>query len=186
MSKSTHTNNGYTKNSGFTLIELVIVIVVLGILAATAVPKFINLRADSKAENLESIRGSMLSALQLVHSQAQIKSQAIGDGEIEINGVKVPLYNGYPSVDGTDTFPELNAQVKAWLEIDIVDRDTANSDRSAAPFFSDKSTALNLISIFFTEDYDQKSGSFECRVRYENPVTKTPVAPVITVLTDSC
>ena len=38
----------HTKNSGFTLIELVIVIIVLGILAATAVPKFINLRADAK------------------------------------------------------------------------------------------------------------------------------------------
>lgn len=186
MPRNTHTNNSYIKNSGFTLIELVIVIVVLGILAATAVPKFINLRTDAKAKNLESIHGSMRSALQLVYSRAVLKGENIGTGTININGTSVPLYNGYPSVRGRDSFIAINAQVKAWLDIDSTDRNTANKDRNSAPFFTDKSTAQNHIYIFFTENYDQKSGRFKCRVRYENPVTTTPLPPVITVLTDEC
>jgi len=186
MSKNIYRNTRYSKNKGFTLVELVVVIVVLGILAATAIPKFINLRADAKSENLKSISGTMQSALQLVHSRALIEGQNLGDGAIDINGIEVPLYNGYPSVRGRDSFVAINAQVKAWLNIDSTDRNTARKNRDAAPFFTDKSTRNNQIYIFFTEDYDQKSVNFNCLIRYENPVTVTPSKPVITIQTDAC
>ncbi|MFT5805983.1 MAG: MSHA pilin protein MshA [Moritella dasanensis] len=44
-------NNISKINSGFTLIELVITIVVLGVLSATAVPRFIDLKEDAKKRN---------------------------------------------------------------------------------------------------------------------------------------
>ncbi|WP_017220211.1 pilus assembly FimT family protein [Moritella dasanensis] len=182
MSKNTHANSSYAKSSGFTLIELVIVIVVLGILAATAIPKFINLKTDTKARNLESIAGSMRSALQLVHAQAVIKGQDGSTGSIDINGTTVPLINGYPSLS-YGTFIVMNKQLKAWLEINAVDRNTAYKNRDAAPFFSDRANGKYLY-IFFTADYAQKSTSFNCQVRYENSATMT--APEIRVLTDAC
>ena len=47
---------------GFTLIELVVVLVILGILAAVAVPKFINLSGEANAAALKSVKGAVESA----------------------------------------------------------------------------------------------------------------------------
>jgi MSHA pilin protein MshA len=52
------------KQQGFTLIELVIVIVILGILAATAAPKFIDLSTDARIATLKGMQGAMSSGLQ--------------------------------------------------------------------------------------------------------------------------
>lgn len=175
----------YSKN-GFTLIELVVVMLIIGLLAITAAPKFIDLTSDSKAATFNSISGSMASALQLIYSRALIKGEHKGTGLIQISGIDIPLYNGYPSVRGKDSFRQINAQLKAWLEIDAVDRNTARKNRDEATFFTDKSTRNNQIYIFYSADYDQKSVNFKCQIRYENPETTTPKKPTITVETDAC
>ena len=110
------------RTHGFTLIELIVVIVILGILAVTAAPKFIDLTGDSRAATLEAVGGAMASGLQLINSRAIIDNEHLGIGVIQIADVEIPLYNGYPSVRGRDSFIKLNGQVKAWLEIDAVDR----------------------------------------------------------------
>ena len=50
------------KQAGFTLIELVIVIVIIGILAAVAIPKFLNLTGDAETAALKGVAGSIASA----------------------------------------------------------------------------------------------------------------------------
>ena len=60
------------KQQGFTLIELVVVIIILGILAVTAAPKFINLQSDARASALQGMKGAIQGANSLVYSKAAL------------------------------------------------------------------------------------------------------------------
>lgn len=94
-----------TKQEGFTLIELVVVIVILGILAVTAAPKFINLQDDAKTATLQAVKASMQSASTLVHSKSLIKgnegtTKAAGV-DVTVNSVVTDIHFGYPLDDYT-------------------------------------------------------------------------------------
>lgn len=88
------------RQSGFTLIELIIVIVILGILAVTAAPQFFNFGGDARSSTVRGLEGSIKAASELVHARAQINPDA---GEVEVRGGATVALNGAyaeASVDG--------------------------------------------------------------------------------------
>ena len=72
---------GYVKQEGFTLIELIVVIVILGILAVTAAPKFIDLQGDARASALQGLAGAMKGAATLVHGKALVANKVSSSGD---------------------------------------------------------------------------------------------------------
>jgi len=99
------------KSLGFTLIELVVVIVILGILAAFAAPKFISLEGDARTSSINGLAGAIKSSTSLVHSLAVAKNQTGGSGKVAVEGVSVELANGYPAAtaDGLIKALDINA-----------------------------------------------------------------------------
>ncbi len=82
--------------SGFTLIELVVVITILGILAAFAVPKFIALDSQARIATINGLAGSVKSAASLARGMAMAMGQSGATGAVTMEGSAVNLANGYP------------------------------------------------------------------------------------------
>lgn len=84
------------KQRGFTLIELVVVIIILGILAVVAAPKFINLKSDAVIANLNGLQGALKSANTLIYSKAVLSGQEkLEPGSVTLNGETVSTTVGY-------------------------------------------------------------------------------------------
>ncbi|GLX77865.1 hypothetical protein tinsulaeT_12050 [Thalassotalea insulae] len=122
-----------SQTKGFTLIELVVVIVILGILAATAAPKFIDLTGDAKKSAMEGVQGTIESAVSMVYAKALIDSKTSGETTIMLDSVYYSLKNGYPTALGKGSKAGDTADnAKGILGLIDIDADDFNTTEGEA------------------------------------------------------
>lgn len=86
-----------TKQTGFSLIELVIVIVILGLLAATAIPRFLNVTDDAEDASVDGVAGGLSTAVSFVRSQWEVDGRQNSSVILDGTSVSLDPRFGYPT-----------------------------------------------------------------------------------------
>lgn len=144
------------RQGGFTLIELVVVIVILGILAVTAAPKFLNLQSDARASSLQGLKGAMSGASGIVYGKAAIDGKETSTTTVAIDGINT-VY-GYPEA----TADGIGAAVVGLTDDWSSDTSGASPTTLLVGFKADTETAAAIVAtgcyVTYTEATTVSSG----------------------------
>ncbi|MDA3945845.1 MAG: type II secretion system protein [Helicobacteraceae bacterium] len=141
---------GLQSKSGFTMIELIFVIVILGILAAVALPKFAGIQGQAEIATIESFAGTLSRTVGPMMWSTSIS----GGGNGTISGDSDPTtFNGEPLPHYVDNFPKL-------LDVATVDFDNCISGSGTAAPFIEK-VDQGTLNIFCRDGNMSNSPRFE-------------------------
>lgn len=166
---------------GFTLIELIIVIVVLGILAVTAAPQFFNFSSDARESTVKGLVGSINGAKDIIFGKSAIAGieskeedtcETTGDQPCLVEGVEVSF--GYPIAAAEGIQAALNVSSGDWTF--VADNGTASAT-AAAPADGSFGIHPNGVDVDFTVTTENGDS---CHVLYTE-ATSTAAASVSSV-----
>jgi MSHA pilin protein MshA len=160
---------------GFTLTELIIVAMILGILAVTLAPRFINFEDENRVSALQNLKVALQGGAQLVYATSAMSGQDVNTGkgysQVDINGVKVITSFGYPEAESM-TFTNLGA----WADISQEDWTITLSTDSHGPALNH--TAFTPHGVSYNTDADKA-----CYVLYSEAANAYTEPEVVVVAT---
>ncbi|PKH09460.1 type IV pilin protein [Moritella sp. Urea-trap-13] len=181
-----------SKSAGFTLIELVIVIIVLGVLASVALPKFMNLQRDAKISTLSGIAGQLEDQSKIAFLKAQLDNIPISDDcSYDCNGHPywdIGLGHYFiNTVDGTKLYIEWGYPLYSRVENDIVTNANFKSAMGLidSQFVFVDGYPLKIIPRQWANKLQEiELGHYKCHVEYRS--ADSLEGNDITIVSDDC
>jgi MSHA pilin protein MshA len=160
------------KQNGFTLVELVAVIVLLGSLAVAALPRFIDLRGDARASTLEAIVGSTRSAAVQVYAKSLIQNQIVPAQTVVDGPLTIATEFGYPTANSP--YPSADPDIS----------DLVNVDGDASIKWHPKNGGETYVG--FDLDSDDNVVDDSCYVTYTESAVVGTLATIVITDNNSC